>query len=638
MPSELEFARKHRDRIAALAPARRELLLNYLFVKHVKPRLRNQKLTFDEEETAKTSFKRSFMREGGARLPKDFGKRKPEEKGLAAIGGPIARTVAAGGYGAGIGMGELGAFLANIGIRPSSPEEARRAWREHVAPIKELLDQYGTLESAGGKTAEFAGRLAPSTAVSAGVGAALAPIATAGRLGAAVAGAAEGGAAFGAYTGETEDVTTGALLGGGLSAALPFIPRAIAGVRSKVKQLRGKPPVAQAPKAPATELEQALAGEKTKSALLDEISVKRTGKAFAELTEQEASKFGPRIMGEYRASLKTKTAMSPRDRKELAKAVEQGQTDIKAIQTGAASAKAVQRRMSHARELKGSKLTELEEMNIRSGMSPLNAISGAPATVVPSAAAVSATRPAVSVPKPAAAPRTLEGAAAAGKTQAEEAFKEGQRLGKEKLGPLPVLNRAGINDLAARQARGAMVTKPQLPQTKQVTQATEAGQALKEANNVTLTLDERIQAISAIKATDEDFVTLAADQIREKYNTLLRDGVNSILKTVNKITDAATKRKYQTKLSKSYLGKLEQIDSQTFVKGSQKGIGREKMARLRARAKAMEQRLPEGQYGVEMELKLEQLRAAGVEVDELMIMKLQSGTSVDELLAEMGRM
>lgn len=614
MPGELEFARKHRDRIEALGPARRELLLNYLFVKHVKPRLRNQKLTFEEEETAKTSFKRSFMREGGARLPKDFGKRRPEEKGLAAIGGPIARTVAAGGYGAGKGMGELGAFLANLGIRPSTPEEARRVWREHVAPIKELLDQYGTLESAGGKTAEFAGRLAPSTAVSAGVGAALAPVATAGRLGAAAAGAAEGGVAFGAYTGEPEDVTTGALLGGSLSAALPFIPRAIGGVRSKIRQLRGKPPVAQAPKAPATELEQALAGEKTKSALLDEISVKRTGKAFAELTEQEASKFGPRIMGEYRASLKTKTAMSPRDRKELAKAVEQGQADIKAVQTGAASAKAVQRRMSHARELKGSKLTELEEMNIRAGMSPLNAISAPGITAAQKAG--------IPVPKPAAAPP----AAPAGVTT-----------------PGPPTRALDLNDPRLLAARGAVSkefppTRTPVPQTKQVTQATEAGQALKEANNVTLTLDERIQAISAIKATDEDFVTLAADQIREKYNTLLRDGVNSILKTVNKITDAATKRKYQTKLSKSYLGKLEQIDSQTFVKGSQRGIGREKMARLRARQKTLEQRLPEGQYGVEVELKLERLRAAGVEVDELMIMKLQSGTSVDELLTEMGRL
>jgi len=651
MPGELEFARKHRDRIEALGPARRELLLNYLFVKHVKPRLRNQKLTFNEEEIAKTSFKRSFMREGGARLPKDFGKRRPEEKGLAAIGGPLSRTLAAGAVGAGKGMGEVGALLANLGIRPSTPEEAREAWREHLAPVRELLEEYGTRETIGGRVAEFAGELAPSTVAGAGAGAALAPVATAGRLGAAAVGAVEGGVAFGAYTGEPEDIATGALLGGGLSVALPFIPRAIAGVRGKVRQFRGKPPVV--PKAPATELEQALAGEKTKSALLDEISVKRTGKAFAELTEQEASKFGPRIMGEYRASLKTKTAMSPRDRKELAKAVEQGQTDIKAIQTGAASAKAVQRRMAHARELKGSKLTELEEMNIRAGMSPLNAISA------PGVAA--AQKAGIPVPKPAAAPPAaptvtkgpidVESTVANLKATSVKAKEIGDRVARREITPeqgRELLRQAppktvrmptpDINDVAVRAARGAMVTKPQLPATKQVTQATEAGQALKEANNVALTLDERIQALSAIKATEEDFVTLAADQIRDKYSTLLRDGVNSILKTVNKITDAAAKRKYQTKLSKSYLGKLEQIDSQTFVKGSQKGIGREKMARLRARAKAMEQRLPEGQYGAEVELKLEQLRAAGVEVDELMIMKLQSGTSVDELLAEIGRL
>lgn len=604
MPEELEFARKHRDRIEALGPAKRDLLLNYLFVKHVKPRLRNQKLTFNEEEIAKTSFKRSFMRERGAQLPKDFGRRKaPESLGkMVADIGTIAVMPAI------IGVSKGTEAIRKL-LNPSKAEEIaayfQAGQREMKKSFRETAGEAkGYVRPAYEFVTEEAGRLLPSAVATGMIAPGLAPLAATGRLGAAVAGAAEGAIGFSTYTGEPESAATGALLGGGLSVALPFIPRAIAGVRSKVSRLRGKPPVV--PKAPATELEQALAGEKTKSALLDEISVKRTGKTFAELTEQESSKFGPRIMGEYRASLKTKTAMSPRDRKELAKVVEQGTADIKAIQTGAASAKAVQRRMAHARELKGSKLTELEEMNIRAGMSPLDAISTPGVTVTQATG--------IPVPKPAAAPP-----------------------------PAPTALAPDVNDVALRAARGAVTkefppVKTPIPQTKQVTQATEAGQALKEANNITLTLDERIQAVSAIKPTEEDFFSMAADQIRDKYNTLLRDSVNSVLKTVNKITDAATKRKYQTKLSKAYLGKLEQIESQTFVKGSQKGIGREKMARLRARAKAMEQRLPGGQYGPEIELKLEQLRAAGVEVDELTIMKLQSGTSVDEILEEMGRL
>jgi hypothetical protein len=340
--------------------------------------------------------------------------------------------------------------------------------------------------------------------------------------------------------------------------------------------------------------------------ILDEISVKRVGKPFAELTEQEAGKFGPSIMGEYRAATKAKTAMSPRERKEFAKAVEAGKADIEALKTGVASAKAVANRQKAFRSYTGRAPTELEKLRLNTGESIISVASNPSVTVTP--------KPGIPVPKPAAAPPAA-----------------------------PTALAPDINDAALRAARGAPVkqfppTKASVPVTKQVTQATEVGQALKEANNVVLTLDERIQAVSAIKPTQEDFISMAADQIRDKYNTLLRDGVNSILRTVNKITDAAAKRKYQTKLSKAYLGKLEQIESQTFVKGSQKAVGREKMERLRARAKALEQRLPGGQFGVEVEAKLQQLRAAGVEIDDLVVMKLQSGTSVDELLEQMGKL